>query len=108
MRIIDDVAMRFPAMDLESVRILLQIYETPGFSIRELSDVLRISPKHAKLKVSLLAAGRNTLPGSSRLGLIDTKRKASDRRKCDLMLTDAGEILAEKLKSLNAQIAQEE
>lgn len=116
MRIIDKIGRRYPALDMESVRILLTVYENPGFCVREIADILGLDRKAVQLKIALMAQGRkvsarypylsaDNRPGRKRsssrsLGLINTDYKLSDKRKRDLMLTDDGRDLAENLKSL--------
>ena len=48
MRLIDELGTSFPELDLASVRILLQVYETPGFCIADLAEVLRIDHRFAQ------------------------------------------------------------
>ncbi|MDD5597901.1 MAG: hypothetical protein PHV82_08150 [Victivallaceae bacterium] len=100
MKIIDKIGRRYPALDMESVRILLAVYENPGFCVREIADILGLDHKAVQLKIALMAAGRKNR-NSKRLRLINTDYKVSDKRKRDLMLTDSGRDLAELLKSLN-------
>lgn len=102
MRIIDKIGRRYPALDLESVRILLAVYENPGFCVREIADILGLDHKAVQLKIALLAAGRKNRK-SRKLQLINTDYKVSDKRKRDLMLTDEGRDLAEMVKVLTTK-----
>ena len=102
MRIIDEIGRRYPALDLESVRILLTVYEHPGFCVREVAAVLGLDERSVQLKIALMAAGREGRK-SRHLQLINTDYKLSDKRKRDLMLTDSGRDLAEKLKILSTK-----
>lgn len=100
MRIIDEIGRSYPSLDLESIRILLTIHENPGFCVREVADVLALDHKTVQVKIALMAKGRETRKNSSRLNLINTDHKVSDKRKRDLMLTGTGQNLAILLKSL--------
>lgn len=99
MRIIDKISRQYPVLDLESIRILLAVYEHPGFCVREIADILGLDHKAVQLKIALMAAGRKNRK-SRKLQLLNTDYKLSDKRKRDLMLTDSGRDLAELLKSL--------
>ncbi len=82
MRLIDELGSCFPDLDLASVRILLQVYETPGFCIADLAEVLRIDHRFAQQKIALMRKGRKSRR-SAAYGLIDDGRTwppgASDR-----------------------------
>jgi len=101
MRIIEEIARQYPSLDLESIRILLTIHDNPGFCIREVADILALDKKNVQIKVALMAEGRANRSGASKRRLINVDRKLTDKRARDLMLTDAGMTLAEKLKVLN-------
>ncbi len=94
-----DVAGQYPSLDLASLLILLTIYEHPGFCIRELSEVLLMDQKTVQEKVAMLANGRKNKKWT-RLKLVTVEYKVGDRRMRDLMLTEAGRVLAEKLTSV--------
>ena len=102
MRIIDEIGRQYPALDLESIRILLTIYENPGFCVREVADILAMDQRTVQLKIALMSAGRKNR-NSRKLQLINTDHKASDKRKRDLMLTGTGQYLADKLKPLSTK-----
>ncbi len=99
MRIIDQIATEYPQLDLESIRILLTIYENPGYSIREIADILVMDQKAVQLRIALMAKGRKERK-SSKLNLVNIDYKVSDRRKRNLMLTPAGSSLAAELEPL--------
>nr|DAI44367.1 MAG TPA: helix-turn-helix protein [Caudoviricetes sp.] len=99
MRLIDELAGEFPTLDLAALRILLQIYETPGYSIKDLAEMLRMDHKTAQLKIALMCKGRKGRR-SAAYGLIDDGRNLADRRKRSLSVTPRGAELAEKLMSL--------
>lgn len=99
MRIIDHIARKYPQLDMESVRILLTIYENPGFSIREVAEILVMDQKAVQLKIALMANGRKERK-SSKLNLVNEAYRASDRRSRSLMLTPAGYSLAAELEPL--------
>ena len=101
MRIIDEISKKYPSLDLESIQILLTIHENPGFCVREVADVLVRDHKTVQLKIALMAKGRKNRKNSSKLQLINTDHKLSDKRKRDLMLTGLGQDLAIKLKCLS-------
>ena len=100
MRIIEEIARQYPSLDLESIRILLTIHDNPGFSIREVADILVLNKKNVQIKVALMAEGRKNRSGASKRRLVNIDRKLTDKRARDLMLTDAGMRLAERLSSL--------
>lgn len=58
MRMIDELGKEFPTLDLTDIRILLKIYETPGYSIRELAEALKLNEKTVQLKVAVMGRGR--------------------------------------------------
>ena len=99
MRLIDELGTCFPDLDLASVRILLQVYETPGFCIADLAEVLRIDHRFAQQKIALMCKGRKGRR-SAAYGLIDDGRNLADRRKRSLSVTPRGAELAEKLMTL--------
>ena len=61
MRLIDELAGRFPDLDLAMVRILLQVYETPGYSIADLAEMLRLDHRYTQQKIALLGKGRKRI-----------------------------------------------
>ena len=99
MRLIDELGTCFPDLDLASVRILLQVYETPGFCIADRAEVLRIEHRFAQQKIALMGKGRKGRR-SAAYGLIDDGRNLADRRKRSLSVTPHGAELAEKLMTL--------
>ena len=99
MRLIDELGTSFPELDLASVRILLHGYETPGFCIADLAEVLRIDHRFAQQKIALMGKGRKGRR-SAAYGLIDDGRNLADRRKRSLSVTPHGAELAEKLMTL--------
>jgi DNA-binding MarR family transcriptional regulator len=96
MRIIDEIAEQYPQLDLASIQILLTIYEYPGYCIREIAQVVGMDPKTCQEKVTMLSGGRKGKKWT-RLGLVSDGYKVSDQRMRDLMLTQTGRDLAEKL-----------
>ena len=101
MRIIDDVGRLYPELDLISLRILLTVYENPGYCIREVADILMLDRKLVQLKIALMAEGRGkNRPKASKRRLITIDRRLADRRKRDLALTEKGIELAEQLQPL--------
>ena len=110
MRVIDELEKSFPTLDLTEIRILLQIHETPGCSIRELAEILKLDPKAVQLKIAVLASGRKRsepqLPHRRKRrighawGLIAEERNLADKRKRSLATTPRGAELAEKLMTL--------
>lgn len=99
MRIIDRIAREYPRLDMESIRILLMIYENPGFSISEIAEILVMDQKNVQLKIALMAQGRKERK-SSRMNLVNIDYRVCDRRKRNLMLTPAGNSLAAELEPL--------
>jgi len=120
MRLIDELGKGFPTLDLTDIRILLKIYETPGYSIRELAEALKLSEKTVQLKIAVMGRGRkkkirrepprNGVPVlrsirrvSRALELIAEDRNMADGRKRSLATTPRGAALAEKLTILIAE-----
>ncbi len=99
MRIFDELGRRFPDLDLAMVRILLQVYETPGYSIADLAEMLRLDHRYTQQKIALLGKGRKGR-NSAAYGLIADDHNLADRRKRSLSVTSRGEELAEKLLSI--------
>jgi len=99
--LIDHLAGIYPNLDLVSIRILLAVDEHPGFSIRELADILMLDRKLVQVKIALMANGRGkNRPKASKRQLITVDRRMADRRKRDLSLTPKGIELAELLQPL--------
>jgi DNA-binding MarR family transcriptional regulator len=105
MRLIDDLARGFPGLDLQAIRILLQIHATPGFCIRELAEILGMDQKTAQLKIALLGTGRKNRSGAA-YGLVDEDRNPADHRRRSLSTTPAGAAVAEQLMILTAAMPQ--
>ena len=102
MKLIDDLERRYPTLDLTALRLLLQIHATPGFSIRELADLLSMDPKAVQMKIAMMAGGRKNRR-SSAWGLIAEDRNLADRRKRSLSTTPRGAALAARLQPLTAE-----
>jgi len=120
MRVIDELEKSFPTLDLTEIRILLQIHETPGCSIRELAEILQLDPKAVQLKIAVLASGRkrksrrepprNGVPVLRSIrrrgracGLVAEERNLADKRKRSLSTTPRGAVIAEKLMTLTSK-----
>jgi len=101
-RIIDKIAMEYPALDLASIRILMQIDDMPGLSIREVAEILVMDYKTVCLKIALMANGRGEkMPRARKYRLITVERNTADRRKRNLYLTGTGKVLASQLNPLS-------
>lgn len=98
-RKIDQLAMEYPSLDLEDIQILLTIGEYPGYSIKEIADIINMSEKAVQLRISLMSNGRKGRSSSS-LQLITVEYKISDGRARLLTLTEKGNIVADQLKFL--------
>ncbi len=100
MRKIDEIASLYPNLDLASIRILLQIHETPGRSITDIADILRLDFHFVRQKIAIMAKGRGAKTRCRPLGLITVQLLDVDMRKRELTLTETGEALAQDLLPL--------
>ena len=90
----------FRAMDTDmpspTIATFLQVVSSPGLSIQDVADALRVSQSTASRNVFYLSKDKtSTTPG---LDLVESRVNALDRRQKQLFLTQKGEHLAATLR----------
>lgn len=93
------LALRYPTLDLQSLRILALVADWQGASMAEIADELGTSHQHVQFHVSMLARGKL---GREKHGmnLLLVERDLFDKRRKNLKLTQAGERVIKAIKPL--------
>lgn len=81
MRRIDEIGRNYPLLDMTDLRILSQIGQTPGLSIIEIAEILRLDQRFVQQRLDKTH------------GLVSEDYNLADKRRRSLALTDLGENL---------------
>ena len=96
---LNQLANRYPTLDLQSLRILAMVADWEGASMAEIAEELGTSHQHVQFHVSMMARGKKGREKNS-MNLLLVEQDLFDRRRKNLRLTNAGERVIKAIKPL--------
>ncbi|MEH6649963.1 MAG: hypothetical protein V7707_08075 [Motiliproteus sp.] len=89
MSALDQLAKRWPGLDMAKLRILREIESRPGCGICDIAEALRVDHQHVQFHVATMAGGKKDRERAA-LGLVTISKNQFDRRRKELSLTKQG------------------
>ena len=93
------LALRYPTLDLQCLRILAMVSDWEGASMAEIANELGTSHQHVQFHVSMMARGKRGREKHG-LNLLLVEDDLFDKRRKNLKLTQAGERVIKAIKPL--------
>lgn len=99
MSVLTMLARRYPNLNLQSIQLLSFIEQNPGWTIADIAEDWGQPHHHIYFLANMLAIGRGDRNMRCH-GLLSIERDDLDRRRRNLVLTEAGEKLLLAIKPL--------
>lgn len=96
---LDDLAERWPGLDMAKLRILREVDRKPGGFMCDIADALHLPHQHVQFHVTTMATGKKGRP-SAGLGLVRLEDHLLDRRYREVYLTRAGRHVIRHIRPL--------